>query len=140
MKRLIIAAMMISSFPVSAYSQKNKGPATTRTENEMKEDGEVDKSVSRNDEEIREQRTSCQERSLANHKARRYRRYEALKQYRVSECSNSAATGRWRHLMPRRDLLALKGNADLARPSPFDRQWTHSSDTVEKGLVIFGEQ
>jgi hypothetical protein len=86
MKRLIIAAMMISSFPVSAYSQKNKGPATTRTENEMKEDGEVDKSVSRNDEEIREQRTSCQERSLANHKARRYRRYEALKQYRVSEC------------------------------------------------------
>jgi hypothetical protein len=42
-KRLIIAAMMISLFPVSAYSQKDKGPATRRTEKEMKEDSEIDK-------------------------------------------------------------------------------------------------
>jgi hypothetical protein len=43
MKKLVIAAMMISLFPASAYSQKDKGPPTTRTEKEMKEDSEVDK-------------------------------------------------------------------------------------------------
>ena len=43
MKKLVIAAMMISLFPVSAYSQKDKGPPTTRTEKEMKEDSEIDK-------------------------------------------------------------------------------------------------
>ena len=43
MKKLIIAAMMISLFPVSAYSQQDKGPLTVRTEKEMKEDKEIDK-------------------------------------------------------------------------------------------------
>jgi hypothetical protein len=34
---------MIALFPVSAYSQKDKGPLTARTEKEMKEDEEINK-------------------------------------------------------------------------------------------------
>jgi hypothetical protein len=42
MKRFVIAAMMIVLLPVAAYSQ-DKGPATARTEKEMKQDKEIDK-------------------------------------------------------------------------------------------------
>jgi hypothetical protein len=43
MKKIVIAAMVILLFPVSAYSQQAKGPPTTRTDKEMKEDSEIDK-------------------------------------------------------------------------------------------------
>jgi hypothetical protein len=43
MKKFVIATIMIALFPVSAYSQKDKGPLTARTEREMKEDKEIDK-------------------------------------------------------------------------------------------------
>jgi hypothetical protein len=42
MKKCFIAAMMIALFPVSAYSQQDKGPPTARTEQEMKRDKEID--------------------------------------------------------------------------------------------------
>lgn len=43
MKKFVLAAMMIALFPVSAYSQKDKGPLTARSEKEMKDDKEIDK-------------------------------------------------------------------------------------------------
>ena len=43
MKLFAIAATMIVLFPAAAHSQQNKGPPTTRTEQEMKEDKEIDK-------------------------------------------------------------------------------------------------
>jgi len=43
MKKFVIAAMMIAFFPVCAQSQQDKGPPTARTEQEMKQDKEIDK-------------------------------------------------------------------------------------------------
>jgi hypothetical protein len=42
-KQFVIAVMMITLLPASAYSQQDKGPLTARTEKEMKEDKEIDK-------------------------------------------------------------------------------------------------
>ena len=43
MKLFAIEAMMIVLFSATGHSQQNKGPPTTRTEQEMKEDKEFDK-------------------------------------------------------------------------------------------------
>jgi hypothetical protein len=43
MRRLIIAAMMIALLPAAAYSQQDKGPATVRSDKEMKDDATIDK-------------------------------------------------------------------------------------------------
>jgi hypothetical protein len=43
MKKLVIVAMMIALFPVSAYAQRDKGPLTARTEKETRDDKEIDR-------------------------------------------------------------------------------------------------
>jgi hypothetical protein len=59
MRRFIFAAMMIVLLPASGYAQQNKGPATVRTDDEMKSDAAIDKAYQQTMKRTKDQAPSA---------------------------------------------------------------------------------